>query len=370
MLTVDDRARHAAAELREQAARRPVPPMETFTAAEPMRRRSSRILVGAAAAAAAVVVALGVAVGSSGEDGDDVVEIASGVPVPAGVTPESFVVGGIGVRFDVPDDWRVVENAWAEVAIEGPDGGSAVFLWRMTPFEEANADEFGAIREEHAEASRDLTYQRLGTTTIDGRDAHVASYEWAAGPNRWRAQELGIDLGDGTFAVLALASIDESARRPLLDWIASTIEVDLDGAVVVPTMREELREDLGVAFDVPATWTEPSNPANDTFVLNIGGPQGFVLANRLPAAQVDGRVSQLEEIFDAVDVTEERIQHPAGPARLLRYRYPNGDGFASLDTEVLLDAGDGTVVQLVVGHGGGLPDAVIERIVQSVRITD
>ena len=51
-----------------------------------------------------------------------------------------------------------------------------------------------------------------------------------------------------------------------------------------------------------------------------------------------------------------------------RTSIPDQHGFGAHDTELRIDAGDGTVLQVVVSHGGGLPQEVVDRIIESVRL--
>lgn len=189
-----------------------------------VQRLPSSLLIAAGILGIVALVALGTV--ASGDD-DETPEIATPtsirtIPVPdppAGVTAERHAPEEMGVTLQLPATWveRDGEEGY-DVVYESPDRSSFVFVDRRDITEGRGRvdalERLGAVIEDER------------TTDIDGRDAQVLTYE-APFPGRdiADATELDIDLGDGTFAIVVVASV--GGLDDTTEWIAATVRAAL-----------------------------------------------------------------------------------------------------------------------------------------------
>ncbi|HYD08586.1 MAG TPA: hypothetical protein VEA78_00680 [Acidimicrobiales bacterium] len=362
--SLDDRIRAATDDLQARAALHALPEVEAA-------RRPSRLplaLVGAVAASLLVVIGVGVI---GGDEPATVVDVPTTVITPPeGVVPVTFESPGMGARVDVPDGWTWSPSIEAEHLLAAPGGESHVSFIRQAALDDVGIETFAGMRRAFlAGQPQRADHELLRIGEVDGHDVAFGTYELEGGQGPFRAYDAVVDLGDGTFTTVTVLDVDPE----LAEWILSTIEVEPDAGdtdVLLDAMYEVVQHDHGFAFEIVDGWGEVTEADRTVFQVIIGGWRGWVLANRLPVADLATWEQRLTEL-GARDVEVEETTKGGRPARLLHYRFPEAqDGFAGIDTEIQVDVGDGTIVQVVVGHGGALPQEVVDRIVQSVRITE
>lgn len=191
-----------------------------------LQRLPPPVLIGAAVLGIVAFVVLGITAASDDDAVPSLATTPSSVaprPVPeppAGVTAERYQPDDLGLALHVPSTWleRDGEEGY-DAVVEAPDGDAFVLVDRRDITEgRGRVDELERLG---------ATIVDERTTDVDGRDAQVLRYE-APFPGRGigTATELDVDLADGTFAIVVVASLDDAdVDSDLLDWLVEAVRV-------------------------------------------------------------------------------------------------------------------------------------------------
>lgn len=189
-----------------------------------VQRLPSPVLVGAGAVGILVFGALGVASLGDDDSPPTIGPPASVAPrplpsPPGGVRPRTVGPDGLGVTLQVPSTWETADGEEGyEVIVESPDGDALVLLDRRE-IDDAHA------RVDSLESLGALVASEQ-TTTLDGYGAQRLRYELPL-PGRGIvvAEEVDVDLADGTYAIAVVGQVEGGDADEVLAWIVQTIRV-------------------------------------------------------------------------------------------------------------------------------------------------
>jgi hypothetical protein len=388
MITLDERAAAAAADLLERAHRRPLPTVDELV----RPRRRARAPLAIAAAAALVLLAVGVGL-SRGEHERRAIPSVS---VPDGVQPRTVSATRFGISVEVPDTWTaqpggpVFGFAW-----RGADDDAYVGVTRVAGVRGLDIDGFADARSDLLRSyGADIT-NRDGVD-VGEKDAIELRYSLPRQSDAGHdsiVTELDIDLGDGTFAVVDVGEAAPEDQRQLRAWIASTVTASapesIDPKLVHPTsiapppgvVPKSVTEDaIGFSIDVPDTWVGMTPPGAFTFGMRAPDGPGQVIAMRLPAsaARTAAREASLRsagaDITQTLDTTIDghaatvrrywlRTDHLASPQTT-----PGSSSFALVITEYVIDLGGGDDAVVAFSTSGRTPADLFDWVRSTLRV--
>jgi hypothetical protein len=382
-MKLDERAGRAATDLLDRASRRPIPTVEALEQSRVVRRLPVRRVLAAAAAIAVVVGGLAFV---NRDRPLPTVEHPTGLPVPAGVTPQLVMFEGTGISVEVPSTWEAstATRGFQAVYVDGKE--SYVAALRGATTDPMDVGDFADLRRDMLRKNVDADIGDVSRTTIDGHDALVLEVV-ASGIS---FHEYAIDLEDSTWAIVSVGERMPVEHGGLEDWIASTITVDAaplwstpidhpaeelpvpDG--IAPRTWKPARE--GFAIDLPVTWKAPEDPRPDGFDVGMqstNGPFTFAYAARVSHAlgAAEGRRRVLDRQLHARIVEQVETVVDGHATQILRYRFPVFDEprLANLCTEYDVDLGTGESVYIALCSAGGSPTELVDWIRSTIRIT-
>jgi hypothetical protein len=292
------------------------------------------------------------------------------------------------VSFEVPASWTPASprNGVDHGFTDGPD--AYVATWRMVTMRGTDPDEVVAIRTHEAETNLKAEVRSAASSTVDGRPAVVLTMRIPQSRDTFVTTEYDIDLGDGSWAVVAVGELEPEGQHDLLAWIASTITVGPSQpiwgeALTHPTApltvpdgvepKTFAPEDLGFSISVPSSWQEPPQPHEfDVAIASPPGPRMFVLASRVASSigNPGNRQVILEEQFHTkiLETTDTVIDgHAAHISRFL-IAYPDPSAAPAYDVEYDIDLGNGDFLWLAIGTRGGAPPGLLDWIRSTIRV--
>jgi hypothetical protein len=383
MTTLDERARAAAADLRDRAGDRPLPDVGSL---DPSPRRG-RVLAVALAAAAIVVVLAAVAF-TVGDRDDDIDVIASPGPAPAGIEPATWSVDELGLSVQVPGDWEPGGSAAGFTHSIVGDPMDAYVLAALVPDHAGrDLDGFATARRAWMEAELDVDAGASSEADVDGRLASVWEYTLRLSGREAVVTEYVIDTGGQDRLIVVVGELLPVGQEELRRWIGSTIEVESvagSGAPVEHPVAEGPPDGVepvewappvvGLAMDLPADW-EPGAPF-ETSVPNARsapgeGPRPFVLASRLGAAAGNPAArAAAREAEGGVQEASAEVVVDGRPATVARWRMPVDEVAAAIQVEYGIELEDGAYAVVTIGYPPGVDPTVADWIRSTFRVTD
>jgi hypothetical protein len=383
-MKLDEHAAPARDELLARAAARGIPTVDELVGRGRPHRPAARPILAVAAAVAIVVASTVVLV--DGDGGPPHVEQpASPLPVPDGVVPRDVEPPGMGVDVEVPTtwEWNGVTRGF-DVAYVDSTAGTYLSVSRIPTMDDLDQAAFADLRRDLLVANVGADVGEISRTTVDGHDAVVIDAHWAG----IDYTEYGIDLGDRTWAIVALGEQAPVEHGDVLAWVASTIAVDASPLWSTPidhpatplpipdgiAARQWAPEGLGLAVDLPITWADSSAGSEYEFARSsTSGPDTFAFGGRFDVdeADPDHLGGALERQLGA-DVEESIDTELDGhPVTIHRFRVPaaHEPRLAALDVAYFVDLGDGEGAWLAIGTDGGTPADLIEWIRSTIRVT-
>lgn len=382
MTTLDERARAAAADLRERASKRPLPDI----GAPDIPARRGRVPAVALAAAAIVVVVAAVAFAVG--DRDDVIDvIASPGPPPAGIEPARWSVKELGLSVEVPEGWEPGGPAAGFTHSIVGDPMDAYVLAALVPDHPGrDLEDFATARRAWMEAELDVDAGSSSAARVDGRPAHVWEYTLRLSGREAAVTEYIIDTGGQDRLVVVVGELLPVGQDELRRWIGSTIDVGSVAGPAAPVEHpvtegppdgvepvEWAPPVVGLAMDLPSDW-EPGAPF-ETSIPNTRsapgeGPRPFVLASRLGATAGNPMArAEAREAEGGVQEARAEVVVDGRPATVARWRMPVDEVAAAIQVEYSIQLDDGAYAVVTIGYPPGVAPAVADWIRSTFRVT-